>query len=110
MKRIATAQKENWAFATYGQGVLDAAKALPGRKIRLIHRQHQTGAQDIAKTFQPLLDHPEIDFIFSYKYAKAHVMSSTVQPFCKDFVKDIHPYKTIWTLRNDSNYSVYTAI
>ena len=104
MPDLTTAQKEAWAFATYGQGVLDAAAAQPGRKIRLIHRQHQTGAQDIAKTFQPLLDHPDIDFIFSFKYAKAHVQSSTTQPYCNDFVKDIGNLKTIWTLRNDSNF------
>jgi hypothetical protein len=104
MPDLTTAQKEAWAFATYGQGVLDAAAAQPGRKIRLIHRQHQTGAQDIARTFQPLLDHPDIDFIFSFKYAKAHVQSSTTQPYCNDFVKDIGDLKTIWTLRNDSNF------
>ena len=104
MPGLTTAQKEAWAFATYGQGVLDAAAAQPGRKIRLIHRQHQTGAQDIARTFQPLLDHPDIDFIFSFKYAKAHVQSSTTQPYCNGFVKDIGDLKTIWTLRNDSNF------
>ena len=104
MPGLTTQQKETWAFNTYGKGVLDAAEAQPGRKIRLIHRQHQTGAQEIAKTFQPLLDHPDIDFIFSFKYAKAHAMSSTVQPYCNDFVKDIGNLKTIWTLRNDSNY------
>lgn len=104
MPDLTTAQKEAWAFATYGQGVLDAAAAQPGRKIRLIHRQHQTGAQAIAKTFQPLLDHPDIDFIFSFKYAKAHVHSSTTQPYCNSFVKDIGKLKTIWTLRNDSNF------
>ncbi len=37
--------KEDWAFATYGQGVLDAARAEPNRPIRLIHRQHQTRAR-----------------------------------------------------------------
>ena len=42
--------KENWVFATYGQGVLDAARAEPKRQFRLIHRQHETRAQDIAKT------------------------------------------------------------
>ncbi|MFC1603722.1 alpha-glucuronidase family glycosyl hydrolase [Planctomycetota bacterium] len=104
MPDLTTAQKEAWAFATYGQGVLDAAAVQPGRKIRLIHRQHQTGAQAIAKTFQPLLDHPDIDFIFSFKYAKAHVHSSTTQPYCNSFVKDIGKLKTIWTLRNDSNF------
>lgn len=104
MPRMSTAQKEAWAFAAYGQGVLDAAAAQPGRKMTLIHRQHQTGAQEIAKTFKALVDHPDIEFIFSFKYAQAHVFSSTQQPFCKNFVKDIGSLKTIWTLRNDDNF------
>jgi hypothetical protein len=32
------------------------------------------------------------------------VFSSTVQPFCNAFVKDIGNLKTIWTLRNDDNF------
>ena len=104
MPGLSTTQKETWALATYGQGVLDAAAAQPGRKIRLIHRQHQTGAQAIAKTFQSLVDNPDIDFIFSFKYAQAHVFSATQQPFCNNFVKDIGSLKTIWTLRNDDNF------
>ena len=96
--------KENWAFQTYGQGVLDAAKEQPNRKIRFIHRQHQTGAKDIARVFKPLIDNPNIDFIFSFKYAKAHVMSVVTQPYHKEFVNDIGDMKTIWTLRNDDNY------
>lgn len=104
MPRMSFAQKEKWAFDTYGKGMLDAAAAEPDRKMTLIHRQHQTGAQDIAKTFQEIIDHPNIRFLFSFKYAKAHAMSSTRQPYCNDFVKDIGDLKTIWTLRNDSNY------
>jgi hypothetical protein len=104
MPNLSTEQKEDWALATYGQGVLDAAAAQPGRKITFIHRQHQTGAQEIAKTFQALVDHPDINFIFSFKYAQAHVQSSTRQPFADNFVKDIGDLKTIWTLRNDSNF------
>jgi hypothetical protein len=97
-------QKEDWAFATYGQGVLDAAKVCPGRKITFIHRQHMAGALDIADTFSPIIDHPDIEFIFSFKYAKAHVYSATTQPYHQGFVKDIQSrgdLKTIWTLRND---------
>ncbi len=100
-------QKENWAFKTYAQGVLDAAKEQPGRKITFIHRQHQTGAKDIARKFTPLIEHEDIEFIFSFKYAKAHVYSSTTQPYHPGFVKDIQEegnLKTIWTLRNDDVY------
>lgn len=96
--------KENWAYATYAQGVLDAAKLMPDRKMTFIHRQHQTGAKDIAEKFKTLIEHPNVDFIYSFKYAKAHVMSATKQHYHQGFVKDIAGMKTIWGLRNDSNY------
>ncbi len=107
MPRATFQQKEDWAFKTYAQGVLDAVKAQPGRKITFIHRQHQTGAKDIARRFAPLIEHENIEFIFSFKYAKAHVYSSTRQPYHPGFVKDIQEegdLKTIWTLRNDDVY------
>lgn len=102
-----TEEKEDWAFATYGQGVLDAAAELPDRKITFIHRQHMTGALDVAKVFDPLVEHPDINFIFSFKYAKAHVYSSVNQVYHQGFVNDIQKdkdLKTIWTLRNDDIY------
>ncbi len=97
-------EKEEWAFETYALGVLDAAQEMPDRKFAFIHRQHMTGALDIAERFKPLIDHPNIEFLFSFKYAQAHVMSATTQPFHEQFVKDIQGMKTIWTLRNDDNY------
>jgi len=93
--------KENWAFATYGQGVLDAARAEPTRQFRLIHRQHETRAQDIAKTFQPVIAQPNVDFVFSFKYAQAHALSSTTQNFHKGYLESLGNLKTLWTIRND---------
>ncbi|HEU4779160.1 MAG TPA: hypothetical protein VFS58_04680, partial [Steroidobacteraceae bacterium] len=93
--------KENWVFATYGQGVLDAARAEPKRQFRLIHRQHETRAQDIAKTFKPVIAHPNVDFVFSFKYAQAHVLSSTTQTFHRGYLESLGDLKTLWTLRND---------
>lgn len=93
--------KEDWLFATYAQGVLDVAREQPGRKIRFIHRQHETRASDIARVFAPLRENPDIDFVFSFKYAQAHAQSSTTQVFHRDFVPTLGPLKTLWTLRND---------
>jgi hypothetical protein len=93
--------KENWVFATYGQGVLDAARAEPSRQFRLIHRQHETRAQDIAKTFKPVIGQPNVDFVFSFKYAQAHVLSSTTQTFHRGYLGSLGDLKTLWTLRND---------
>lgn len=97
-------EKEDWAYKTYGLGVLDAAKEFPEREITFIHRQHQAGAQAIAKKFQTLLDQDNVDFIFSFKYAQAHVYSSTTQHYHPNFLNDIGDMKTIWTLRNDDVY------
>lgn len=104
MPEASFSEKEEWAFETYGKGVLDAANAFPDRKITFVHRQHQAGAQAIAKQFSPLLEKPNIDFIFSFKYAQAHVYSSTKQHFHHEFLGDIGNMKTIWTLRNDDVY------
>lgn len=96
-------QKEEWAFATYGQGVLDALKEQPDRKITFIHRQHQTEAKEITAIFNDVLKNKNINFVFSFKYAQAHVYSSVNQVFHPNFVKDIQGenLKTLWTLRND---------
>ncbi len=93
--------KENWLLSTYGQGVLDAARAEPERQFRLIHRQHETGAKDIAATFKPVIDQPNVDFVFSFKYAQAHALSSTTQTYHPAFVESLGDLKTLWTLRND---------
>jgi hypothetical protein len=93
--------KENWLFATYGQGVLDAARAEPARTFRLIHRQHESRAQDIAKTFQPVIGQPNVDFVFSFKYAQAHALSSTTQNFHRGYLESLGNLETLWTIRND---------
>ncbi len=104
MHGASTIEKEDWAYDTYAQGVLDAAAKMPDRKFTFVHRQHQTGAQEIADKFRQLFDHENIEFIFSFKYAKAHVYSATEQAYHQEFVKDIGDIKTIWTLRNDDIY------
>lgn len=93
--------KEDWLFATYGQGVLDVAREQPERPIRFIHRQHETKAADIARTFAALRESPNLDFVFSFKYAQAHALSSTTQTFHREFVGSLGELKTLWTLRND---------
>ena len=67
-------------------------------------RQHQADPQYIAEKFTPLIDQENIEFIYSFKYAKAHVFSATEQPYHQEFVKNIGDLKTIWTLRNDDAY------
>ncbi|MDB4766230.1 carbohydrate-binding family 6 protein [bacterium] len=107
MRKHSMEQKEDWVFETYGQGVLDAVAADPNRKIRFIHRQHDTAVEPVLDRFKPLIDHPNIDFFFSFKYAKAHVYSALEMPFHEEFVKTLRArddVKTTWTMRNDDVY------
>jgi Glycosyl hydrolase family 67 N-terminus len=100
-------QKEDWAFATYGEGVLDALKEQPNRKIDFIHRQHQTQANEVKAIFGKIIKHSNVNFKFSFKYAQAHVYSSVKQTFHQKFVEDIQSenLKTMWELRNDDIYN-----
>jgi len=94
-------RKEDWVLATYGEGLLDAARAEPQRRFRLIHRQHESRAQDIAATFAPVIAQPNVDFNFSFKYAQAHALSSTTQTFHRGYLEQLGNLKTFWTIRND---------
>jgi hypothetical protein len=104
MPGIGFEEKEKWAFDTYAKAVLEVAKELPERDFTFIHRQHQTGAKTIAEKFKPLVDATNIEFLFCFKYAKAHALSTTEQHYHQGFVKDIERMKTIWGLRNDDTY------
>lgn len=97
-------EKEKWAYETYAKAILEVAQEMPERDFTFIHRQHQTGAKAIAEKFKPVIDAPNIEFIFSFKYAKAHVFSTTEQHYHQGFVEDIKGLKTIWGLRNDDTY------
>jgi hypothetical protein len=97
-------EKEQWVYDTYAKGVLEAAAEMPDRKITFVHRQHWADPAVIEKMFQPLIKHQNIEFIYSFKYAKAHVFSCTTQPYHEEFEKNIGNLKTIWTLRNDDSY------
>lgn len=96
--------KEDWAYETYAEGMLELANENPERDFKFIHRQHQSDSRAIEEKFASLIKQKNIDFIYSFKYAKAHVMSAVKQPYHQDFVKNIGDVKTIWTLRNDDNY------
>jgi hypothetical protein len=100
-------EKEDWAFDSYGKGILDALEEQPEREFKFIHRQHEGDVKIIEKTFKPLIENRNIDFVFSYKYAQAHSYSSVKQIPGSQFTSALREnpqLKTIWTIRNDGNY------
>lgn len=107
MRKHPVEEKEDWVFDTYGQGVLDAVTEDPDRTIMFIHRQHDTGVDTVLEYCKPLIDHPNVDFIFSFKYARAHVYSALTMPYHENFVetlREVGNVKTTWTMRNDDVY------
>jgi hypothetical protein len=100
MKRISPEQKENWLWKTYGLGVMDAKKSFPDRKIRFIHRYWMSKIPEITKHFDGFDD--DVEFDFSFKYAKARLYSYTKPTFVDDILRDAPKgTKWWWNLRND---------
>lgn len=110
--------KERWLWETYGLGVRDAmADAAdpagpyyrPGRRIRIIHRAHQSNLADIVSQFRQLPGYDDEDstLSFSFKYSQAHMHSSTRPLFIFEngWFDTIPPGKKTWlTVRNDDMY------
>ena len=97
-------KKKNGHLKPMPKDCLKSPEEMPDREFKFIHRQHMSDPKAIEEKFASLIEQENIDFIYSFKYAKAHVMSAVKQPYHEDFVKNIGDVKTIWTLRNDDNY------
>jgi hypothetical protein len=94
--------KAQWLWAAYGQGILDARKLAPNRRIRLIHRFHETSQGDIIEAWKAYPD----TFELSFKYSIAHMYSIPNPPFIHDALKQLPAGRKLWlTVRNDDVYS-----
>jgi hypothetical protein len=94
--------KEQWLWRTYGEGILDARKLAPERKVRLIHRFHMTGLEEITQAFQGYPDPIDV----SFKYSIAHMYSSPKPPFIDSALPFLNPERRTWlTVRDDDIYS-----
>jgi hypothetical protein len=93
---------EEWLWKTYGKGIEDALLKQPGRKVRLIHRFHQTNFYEIVNAFKDY--HGILEF--SYKYSVAHMYSVPNPPYIKSYMNLFSPQRKTWlTVRNDDIYS-----
>ena len=96
--------KERWLWATYGLGVTDAVKSPSGRHVRFIHRVWQTDLSPIVRDFSS--KYPD-SFTVSFKYARAHMYSSTKPPFVDKLCRQLadHKMHCWWNLRNDDIFT-----
>ncbi len=99
---------QEFLWAAYGKAMYDYAVKNPQRKLRFIHRWHQTSLADIKKTFSGLFELPNVSFGMSYKYSKAHMYSTPVPKHFEkwDNSKQLvdNNMKTWFTVRNDDFY------
>jgi hypothetical protein len=106
-------QKEEWAWDTYGLGMMEYAKANPERDLVFIHRQHDGNLNDILEYFKPLGELPNVQFDLSFKYSEAHA-HTTVTPgrWYRTKMEDgLSRYNLLsWlTVRNDDWYFLHWA-
>lgn len=100
MKGLSPDQKEQWLWKTYGLGVMDAKKAFPDRPIRFIHRYWMSEIPEITKHFEGF--DQDVQFNFSFKYARARLYAHTNPGFVDDILKSApEGTKWWWNLRND---------
>ena len=94
--------KENWLWATYGEGVRDALGEKPSRVFQMIHRFHQTGFSAITRHWENFPG----PFALSFKYSIAHMYSITNPPMVKPALALLPPTLKMWlTVRNDDIYT-----
>jgi hypothetical protein len=93
---------EKWLWKTYGEGIRDAKKIQPNRRVRLIHRYHESALDPILDAFGEHTDTLDL----SYKYSVAHMYSSPAPPFVKSSLDELPPRLRMWmTVRNDDIYT-----
>lgn len=92
--------REKWLWNTYGEGVLDAKKEQPGRKVKFIHRFWQSGVDKIVDDFTG--KYPD-DINLSFKYARARMYATPDPKWADDYVEELKKYglKSWWNIRND---------
>jgi hypothetical protein len=93
---------EKFLWKTYGLGVADAKKIQPWRDVRMIHRYHMTGHDEILREWK---DYPgPLDL--SFKYSIAHMYSIPNPPFITPVLPYLSPKLRTWlTVRDDDYYS-----
>ena len=97
--------QEQWLWQAYGEGVRDALKKQPGRRVEMIHRFHETEGGEIERNWNGYPGYPET-FTFSYKYSIAHMYSAVNPPFIVEALPYISERQKTWlTVRNDDIYS-----
>lgn len=113
MGSLTNVEKEEWAWDTYGKGMLEYAQASPERDLIFIHRQHQGNVSDILNYFQPLRNLSNVRFDLSFKYSQAHAHAAVKPGYwdSRNMENGLGPnnLKSWLTIRNDDYYFLHWA-
>lgn len=92
--------REKWLWSTFGEGIADAKKIQPERKVEFIHRHWQTGVDKIKRDF--INKYPD-EINLSFKYAKARMYATPAPQWANEYIKEINKegLKSWWNIRND---------
>lgn len=92
--------REKWLWRSYGEGVLDAKKVQPKRKVKFIHRYWQSGVDKIVDHF--IMKYPD-EISLSFKYARARMYATTKPEWAKEYIREYRQFglKSWWNIRND---------
>ena len=113
MKPLSNEEEAQWTWATYGKGIMDYAKLNPERDIQFIFRYHDAGGAEVVQNFKSLFELPNVQFDFSFKYAVAHIYSTTKPEWIRTRNGDVPAQlldlnlQTWIELRNDSFYYLH---
>ena len=105
MHDLDAAEKEDWLWKTYGEGLMDAKRAdSSDRKYRFIHRYWWSNMSDIVDHFSGFDD--EVQFDFSFKYSQARLYSFPAPQHHKKALTQLpEGMKFWWNLRNDDIFN-----
>jgi hypothetical protein len=92
--------REKWLWNSYGQGVVEAKKVQPERKIEFIHRYWQSGVDKIVYDF--ISKYPD-EISMSFKYARARMYATPKPEWAKEYINEYRAFglKSWWNIRND---------
>lgn len=113
MGKLDYKQREEWAWDTFGSGMMEYALDNPDRELVFIHRQHDGNIDHILEHFAKLNELPNVSFNLSCKYSEAHV-HSTLTPsrwHRTGMEKGLDKYgiKSWLTIRNDDFFFLHWA-
>ena len=106
-------QREEWAWETFGLGMLQYAQAHPDRELVFVHRQHDGNIDHILNYFSPLNDLPNVRLELSCKYSEAHAHTTTTPArwHATGMEKGLGKYgiQSWLTIRNDDFFFLHWA-